>query len=136
MTPAQESLYGQIGEALVRAVNQEFTRVWAYVEQEEGVTSLKLFYASPTGVISYQTANVELAELFDSLWELSAQEIEKRWTNVTYMLDGDGSFEMDVNYDNIFDDESTSSSRRQAWIKKYLGEVEVQYPKPPGWVKS
>jgi hypothetical protein len=82
-----------------------------------------LFYRTIDNRYVYRFAdNAPVNKVYELYTEL--QSLDKPWTTFSYTLGQDNKFSIDFGYDDIFGGRSASLERMQAWIRKYLGDVQ------------
>ncbi len=123
-----ESLYQKIADVLYDNIPDDFQKAWIYVEMQEDFGSTGVYYQSADDQYYYAMPHDALFDLFNEMW-LEYKNIGKQpWTSATFMIDQQGKFSIDFGYENIFTDGSTRSDRKTAWIRRYLGDVDLIYP--------
>jgi len=121
-----ESLYGKIADALYANINSSFDTAWINVEMQKDVGLLGVYFK--TSDIQYFTIRpaVTLFKLFNALWHEFIAAGQPAWSTATFTIHSDGKFSLDLGYDDVSDGRSTSLDRVKAWMKKYLGDVQVK----------
>ncbi|HEY6814777.1 MAG TPA: hypothetical protein VI168_04480 [Croceibacterium sp.] len=78
--------------------------------------------------IAYRSGDRRLDDALLDLWD--AQESDKRWSEVEYLVRGN-SFEVSFAYPEEIDSDEDSLDRRDRIIERYFGKKPVEYPLPP-----
>jgi hypothetical protein len=108
--------YELVGQQLAAVFPPGWKTAWCQVEMAEDHGSVDCFYVGEGAAQpAYLTASSELFDAFKALWDASPTP---PWTTITFVLQADGSFEVDHGYDPIPLDEVVE--RRAAWKKQYL----------------
>ena len=87
-----------------------------------------MFYRTIDNRYVYRFADKALVnKVYELYTEL--RSLDKPWTIFSYTLGQDNKFSIDFGYDDIKPDDDDSEARKDLWIKKHLGDVEIDYPK-------
>jgi hypothetical protein len=123
MNTKRDEIINDIGNLILDTADIKFDKAWLYVEAEEGAMAPDLFYRTIDNRYVYRFAdNAPVNKVYELYTEL--QSLDKPWTTFSYTLGQDNKFSIDFGYDDIFGGRSASLERMQAWIRKYLGDVQ------------
>ena len=125
--------YSKIGQALVDALPGDFQAAWAKMGiPGDNVWSLEVFYLKPNnryGYMDHETDPVFNALI--ALWKAYKEAGLEAWTTATFYLTNTGKMTLVLGYEDISDFD-LDAQRREAWIKKYLGDASlIDWPPPP-----
>lgn len=133
-TSKSELLYSEIANKLNQIIPTEWSKILFYVEIEPGVVNhYYCFYEADSGnlvqfgdiaekySVDENTLKLEELKLTSFAEELNNEfenNNQKRWTNMTFILQRSGEFHLDYGYENLND--TSIVHRRKQWKKKYL----------------
>jgi hypothetical protein len=126
-----QSVFQEIGNALLDLVGDAAQKVLAYVEAEEGVVSVSVFYTvdSHTRPI-YKNGNRELSRQFYSLWQnWSNTSANIAWRSAHYFIEHDKPI-LQVVYPDKFIEEQDEFERRDVVVLQYFGRNDIDYANP------
>ncbi|MDR1876313.1 MAG: antitoxin YezG family protein [Flavobacteriaceae bacterium] len=123
--------YTAIGQSLVDILPEDFQEAWAKVEMEDNVWGLEVFYLKKNGRYGYLNDGLnKLLKEFVNLENAYQKSELGFWTTATFYLTAAGKMTLDLGYEDVSDYDSIPT-RRDAWIKKYLGDASlIDWPKP------
>jgi hypothetical protein len=125
-----EQFYQEIGQAARALAEGLAGRLLVYAEIEDGVISADLFYATQSGVVRFRFCPKALQTLLYTFWEQwKAQPGNREWRAMSYVIDG-GKFSIDLTYPDQIDPGEDVSDRRPSVVRKYFGDMKVDYSKP------
>lgn len=128
-----EELYQTIGHLAMASAPAMNGKVLVYAEVEEGVVESGMFYEQGANrKVVFRFCPNELENALYELWE-RWQEVpgNRPWFGMAYLV-RDGRMQIDLTYpDELIENEGTPQ-RRPRLVKKYFGEVEVDFSKPNG----
>ncbi|WP_243291874.1 antitoxin YezG family protein [Bacillus sp. FJAT-47783] len=130
-------LYQQIAEVVVDTIPEEWSKVYLYGEIGEG-SQTAYFYYYPEGnkkpIYSHDITEIfalsdleysekwnSLVDLVQELWREFKDNEQEPWTNFTFILDKEGQFKIDYNYDDLSNVDL--HKRKTIWKYKHLGIV-------------
>lgn len=135
-TQAMENLYQKIANQVNEMIPEDWEKILIYAEVSEGATEV-FFYYYPEGkepVYCFNISNIfeideekfddmhdELMEYFEQLWEEFKNNKQELWSNLTFILDNEGKFKIDYNYDDL--SQAIGYKQQIIWEYKYLGIV-------------
>jgi hypothetical protein len=130
MSQAIEQLYDSVGKAAIDHAEALSGKLLVYAEVESGVISADIFYVNTTGTVRFRFCPKPMKDLIFALWEQwKALPGHQEWRVMCYIVDN-GKFAIDLVYpDQIKDDEDLSDRRPRA-IKRYFGDMKVDYANP------
>ncbi len=123
-----EDLYQKIADILYENIPDDFQKAWISVEMQEDYGSTGVYYKDFDNRYYYVMPKNELFDLFHEMWIEFKKLGQKVWTSSTFIIDKNGKFSIYFGYEDIFNDGSTRSGRKEAWILKNLGQVDLIYP--------
>lgn len=131
MNSSIEHLYQSIGQRALSVAPALAGRLLVYSEVESGVASADIFYVeAESDVIRFRFAPSSMLEEICLLWEEWKKDHENReWRVMCYVID-DGKFSIDLIYPDQLVPGETLSDRRPQAVRRYFGEVKVDYSKP------
>lgn len=121
-----ENLYGEIANELYEIINGEFDTAWINVEMSKDTGSVGVYFKTQDGQYFSVEPTSTLFELFSTLLHEFKAVGQPPWSTAAFIVRDDGKFSIDFGYEDIFDGRSTSLERMQAWIRKYLGDVQIK----------
>jgi hypothetical protein len=65
-------------------------------------------------------------KLFHTMWQEIKTIGKPPWSTAAFIIRGNGKFSVYFGSQDIFDGRSTSLERMKAWIRKYLGELQIK----------
>lgn len=134
---------GEIYERLANKVNDiipdKWEKVWLYGEVLDDSSEVYFYFYSKTHkkiVYShdipdeykvsdeiYEDLLFELADIIQELNFEYKENNESVWTNLTFLLDDTGKFNIKYNYDDVLKSEFTATERQIIWEYEILGVV-------------
>lgn len=128
MNPQIEAFYPIIGQQAVNAVPIDFSKRWVRVEMMDDASSIAMFSQTAPNHFRYVNDGLEgLRDTFQALRDTFATTAHKPFSSATFVFTDTGKFSIDFGYDDV-SDFGQSNLRREAWIKKYLGEdIKIQW---------
>lgn len=136
-TKRMEKIYGVIANKVNDIIPDKWEKVWLYGEVlDDSIEVYFYFYSGTRKKIIYShyipnEYNVNktvykklLFELFDIIGELNLEYKENNksvWTNLTFLLDNTGKFNIKYNYDDVLNSEFTDVERQIIWKYEVLG---------------
>jgi hypothetical protein len=121
-----ESFYGEIAHELYEIINGDLDIAWIYVEMSKDTSSVCVYFKTVNGQHFSSEPTSTIFKLFNTLWSEFKTIGQPPWATATFIIQDNGTFNIDFGYDNIFDGCSTSLERLQSWIRKYLGNVPIK----------
>lgn len=116
-----EAYYPIIGQAFYDVL-PDFLEAWLTIEITDDFWGAEAFYTDGTATVKYLSDGLEKAEqLFRDMRKAFKETGNDPFTQATFFLDENGKFSIDFGYDDVSNFE-LNDERRDAWIKKYLGE--------------
>ena len=116
-----EALYGQIGQALVNLIDDDFKKAFARVEMADDFGSVGVFYQRPDGTYKYLSDDEDaLFDLFADLRQRCLAAGMGAWSQATFTLAAEGKFDLHFGFDDI-SDLGEGATRRDRWMKQHLG---------------
>jgi len=116
-----EAYYPTIGQAFYDVL-PDFSDAWLTIEITEDVWGAEAFYKDGTDTVKYLSEGLEEAErLFKDMRKTFKETGNDPFTQATFFLKENGKFSIDFGYEDV-SDFGLTDERRDAWIKKYLGE--------------
>jgi hypothetical protein len=123
--PDVGDFYTAIGQSLVDVLHGDFQEAWVwFTVMDEAVTSIGVYYLAADGEYKFQYNNLnDLSKHFVRLYDVY-KGYGNEWREATYHLTKSYKMDMHFNYDMAGFDEylDIDDKRRDAWIRKYLGE--------------
>ena len=130
MNSTIEQLYQEIGLAALDLAEDLAGKLLIYAEVEDGVISADLFYVNQAGVVRFRFCPEDMKDLIYSLWERWQEYPDNReWRVMCYIVDG-GKFQIQLTYPDQVKKDEDASDRRPLAIKKYFGDMKVDYSNP------
>jgi hypothetical protein len=122
--------YTAIGQSLVDLLPMGFKVAWAGIERDsaDDAWSVDIFYLKENGRYGlYQGDLREINKVTAGFVGLE-KDYKKAglapWTTATFRLTDEGKMTLDLGYEDV-SDYDLAPTRRDAWIKKYLGDVSL-----------
>lgn len=142
-TKKMAEIYGEIANKVNDIIPDEWEKVWLYGEVLDDSSEVYFYFYSITRkkiIYSHDIPNEYkvnnsmyedlLFELVDIIQELNLEYKENNesvWTNLTFLLDNTGKFNIKYNYDDIIKSKFTAGERQIIWEYEILGvEPEVE----------
>lgn len=142
-TKKMAEIYGKIANKVNDIIPDEWGKVWLYGEVLDDSSEVYFYFYSITRkkiIYSHDIPNEYkvnnsmyedlLFELVDIIQELNLEykeDNESVWTNLTFLLDNTGKFNIKYNYDDILNSDFTAGERQIIWEYEILGvEPEVE----------
>lgn len=142
-TKKMGEIYGKIANKVNDIIPDKWEKVWLYGEVLDDSSEVYFYFYSITHkkiIYSHDIPNEYkvnnsmyedlLFELVDIIQELNFEYKENNesvWTNLTFLLDNTGKFNIKYNYDDVLKSEFTATERQIIWEYEILGvEPEVQ----------
>ena len=132
-----ELLYSEIANKLNQIIPTEWSKILFYVEVEPGVVNhYYCFYEANSGNLiqfsdiadmyginesELKSEELKLTSFAEALNNEFANNNQKRWTSMTFILERNGEFHIDYGYENL--NNTSIVHRRKQWKKKYLRTV-------------
>jgi uncharacterized protein (TIGR01741 family) len=129
-----EFLYSEIANKLNEIIPTEWSKILFYAEVEpEVVNHYYCFYEADSGNLvqfgdivdkyginenELKLEELKLTSLAEELNNEFANNNQRRWTTMTFILERNGEFHIDYSYENLND--NSIVYRRKQWKKKYL----------------
>lgn len=122
MFPGAEEHYQAIGNGVSTMGPDGFQEALIRVEMIDDVSSIGVFYKMPDGTYKYRNQGLEaILDVFQTLRNAFKQLQGESWSTATFRLNAQGKMALEIGYEDV-SDFGRSSERRQAWIRKYLGD--------------
>lgn len=142
-TKKMGEIYGKIANKVNDIIPDKWEKVWLYGEVLDDSSEVYFYFYSRTHkkiIYSHDIPNEYkvnnavyedlLFELVDIIQELNLEYKENNesvWTNLTFLLDNTGKFNIKYNYDDVLKSEFTAGERQIIWEYEILGvEPEVE----------
>lgn len=130
MSSTIEQMYSEIGHAALDLAEDFGGKFLVYAEVEDGVISADLFYLNNAGTVRFRFSPKPMQDLIYSFWERwKEQQGNREWRTMSYVIDS-GKFSIDLAYPDQINKNEDVSDRRPAIIRKYFGNMKVDYSKP------
>lgn len=136
-TKKMGELYGNIANKVNDMIPDKWEKVWLYGEVLDDSSEVYFYFYSKTSkkiIYSHDIPNEYkvnnsmyedlLFELVDIIQELNLEYKENNesvWTNLTFLLDNTGKFNIKYNYDDILNSDFTAGERQIIWEYEILG---------------
>jgi hypothetical protein len=125
-----EQMYPEIGQAALDLADGLAGKLLVYAEVEDGVISADVFYLNQSGIVRFRFSPRPMQELIYSFWEQwKEQPGNREWRTMSYVIDA-GKFKIDLSYPDEINPDEDISERRPSVVKKYFGDLKVDYSKP------
>ncbi len=127
--------YQSIAEALIDTIPEEWSKVFLYGEIVEGSQTAYFYYNSESSdqlvyshdipeLFTFREADYTekwntLVNYIQDLWNEFKDNEQEPWTNFTLILDNEGRFKIDYNYDDLSNIDL--HERKTIWKYRYLG---------------
>ena len=142
-TKKMAEIYGEIANRVNDIIPDKWEKVWSYGGVLDDSSEVYFYFYSITRkkiIYSHDIPNEYkvndssyenlLFELVDIIQELNLEYKENNesvWTNLTFLLDNTGKFNIKYNYDDVLKSEFTAGERQIIWEYEILGlEPEVE----------
>lgn len=131
MHPEIQSAFQEIGNALLDLAGESAQKVLAYVEAEDGVVSVSVFFTAEDHTKPiYKSGNRELTHQFYSLWQnWTKTSVDMAWRSAHYFIQH-GKPLLNVVYPDNFSEEEDEFERRDVVVRQYFGRDDVDYSNP------
>lgn len=136
-TKKMAEIYGKIENKVNDIIPDEWGKVWLYGEVLDDSSEVYFYFYSIKRkkiIYSHDIPNEYkvnnsmyedlLFELVDIIQELNLEYKENNesvWTNLTFLLDNTGKFNIKYNYDDILNSDFTAGERQIIWEYEVLG---------------
>lgn len=136
-TKKMGEIYGKIANKVNDIIPDKWGKVWLYGEVLDDSSEVYFYFYSITHkkiIYSHDIPNEYkvnnamyedlLFELVDIIQELNLEYKENNeivWTNLTFLLDSTGKFNIKYNYDDVLNSEFTAGERQIIWEYEILG---------------
>ncbi|MCU1725575.1 antitoxin YezG family protein [Pseudomonas sp. 7P_10.2_Bac1] len=118
-----DEIYPEIGQLLINLLPDDFQEAWISVEMIDDVWGAEIFYKKSENTYGYINDELHVIEdKFRLLRDLLKDKNNETWSTATFNLTNTYSMNLELGYDDI-SDFGLSPERREAWIKKHLGEA-------------
>ncbi len=131
MNPKIDTLYQDIGQESFDLATDLQGKMLVYAEVEDGFISGSFFYEKGAlQTVTFKYCPERLRELIYTLWEhWKLQDSNVEWRAIAFFVN-DGKFSIDLTYPEQINPNEGLSERRPRIIKKYFGDVKVDFSKP------
>jgi len=132
-TDSTKSIYQEIATTINDLIPEKWSKVFLYVEGWEDFSTEYFYYYPEDGgapLLSYnipdqfgldneefEDRESELAELVLSLQDVFKEQGQEPWTNLTFILNSDGKFNVEYGYEDLR--EVNMVEQRDSWKAKY-----------------
>jgi hypothetical protein len=131
MTPELESFYLELGQAAVDLAPDLAGRLLLYAEVEDGEISADVFYLNQRGEVRYRPCPPPTVSLIYEFWEQwKAHPGNHEWRTMSFVVEMDGSFDIDFKYPDHVNPEEDLADRRPRELKHYFVNRRVDYSRP------
>ncbi|MFC7393456.1 antitoxin YezG family protein [Scopulibacillus cellulosilyticus] len=136
-TEVMEELYQRAANLINDIIPENWDKVYLYAEiNEDGgrvffyyypindkvpVYSLDIINRFSVEKSEFDELNYDLFECFDELWEEFKRNNQEVWSNLIFILDNTGGFEIEYGYDDITDADQTEI--HTVWAYRHLGLI-------------
>lgn len=135
-TSKMEEIYQKIADTVNETILEDWDKVYVYASIREGFQEV-FFYYYPTDkqypiysldIIDYfdvdedllDELRYKLTEHFEELWEEFKNQGQEVWSSLTFILNNDGTFKIDYNYEDLLQSENDQYERMIIWRYNYL----------------
>lgn len=132
-----EDLYQRAAEILNNLIPVPWKKIYLYAEVSDDSRQVFFyFYPEEKNVPIYSLDIIdkynveeqyfeeledELYDVFTELWDVFERQKQEKWTNLTFILDNSGEFNIDYNYNDLA--EADSYEQQIIWEYKYLKKI-------------
>ena len=136
-TPRMRELYQKLANLIFEMIPEEWSTVYLYGEVLPDSRTGYFFYRRLSDNeliyshdipekcnVDKRIYNKELMDLFDCLADLNkeyAVSFEKVWTNLTFILESNGKFNIKYNYDDVLNSGYKSYETQKIWMYEVMG---------------
>lgn len=128
-----KEMYEELGDKLKNIIPVKWDKILLRAEVQKEVNSVYYcFYESESGKLKDYSSlinqygvdrkrrmfyTLELSGIIQRLYDQFAKHGEEKWTNLTFILEKDGSVQADYGYEDL--DKSDEATRKELWKEKY-----------------
>jgi hypothetical protein len=130
MNLSLEQLNQEIGNAALAVAQDIKGKLVIYAEVENGVVSADIFYVNYEGIVRFLFCPKPTKMLIYSFWDQWKKHPGKcEWRVMCYVID-EGRFKVNLIYPDKLNKNERVSDRRPLAVKKYFGDMKVDYSRP------